>query len=65
MNCRLKWARRQMAEPVADSLTESDVEPAYAFSAAELSRLMVYRAAVMAGYYTDHPTPERDLFGAR
>jgi hypothetical protein len=33
--------------------TPSDSEPAYRFTSDELARLMVYKAAIAAGFYTD------------
>jgi len=46
-NCGLHWGSQwgTASAPVA--------EPAYAFTTAETERLMIYRAAVRAGFYTD------------
>ena len=49
-NCHLhwdgQWGQHSAAVP----------EPAYAFNVAETERLMVYRAAVRAGFYNDSPS---------
>ena len=46
-NCRLHWDGQWGQRSAAP------VEPRYAFSAAEITRLKIYRAAVRAGFYTD------------
>ena len=46
-NCRLQWS--------GDALLDAADEPqaSYPFTAAELVRLRMYRAAVRVGFYTD------------
>jgi hypothetical protein len=44
-NCRLHWGSQATSAAVS--------EPAYAFTVAETERLMIYRAAVLAGFYSD------------
>ena len=56
MNCRLHW------RPGSVGKSQAKVPLGYVFSSKELSRLRVYRAAVVAGYYSDEIRPGRDLF---
>jgi hypothetical protein len=46
-NCRLHWDK-------ALDASEPRLEPPYTFTAAETARLMIYRAAIHAGFYSDH-----------
>ena len=46
-NCKLHWGDQPGLASAAVP------EPAYAFTVAETERLMIYRAAVRAGFYTD------------
>jgi hypothetical protein len=52
-NCRLHLAGNETGPPPARLAPVTDL--AYQFSDAELARLVRYRAAIRAGFYTDWP----------
>jgi hypothetical protein len=53
-NCRRVWRRARRPEPVAARAHDD----AFPFSAGERARLLVYRAAVQAGFFNDGvPSP--------
>ena len=56
-NCRLHWGSQE--GKVLGATIEPRLEPAYAFTAAETARLMIYRAAIQAGFYSDQSAPRR------
>lgn len=54
-NCRFLW-------PGGATATERPIEPpesTYAFSEAELGRLVMFRLAIGAGVYSDYPSARR------
>lgn len=53
-NCKLLWRHQVAAAAPPEALAEA------VFSEAELQRLLAYRAAVAAGFYTDQ-LPTRQL----
>ena len=50
-NCRLHWDGQWSQRSAA--AVEPRPEPFHVFTAAEVARLRIYRAAVRAGFYTD------------
>jgi hypothetical protein len=56
VNCKLRW-RPDGAVAPANSAASAAIE--YPFSADELRRLAVYRAAVLAGFFNDRLDEER------
>jgi len=50
-NCRLRWGSQ--SGKALDATVEPRLEPSYTFTAAETARLMIYRAAIHAGFYSD------------
>ena len=56
-NCRLHWGSQW--DKGLGATAEPRLEPSYTFTAAETARLMVYRAAIQAGFYSDQSAPLR------
>jgi hypothetical protein len=50
-NCRLQWGS-QWAKALG-ATAEPHLEPPYPFTAAETTRLRIYRAAIHVGFYSD------------
>jgi hypothetical protein len=56
-NCHLHWGSQWGT--ASDATQEPRLEPPYPFTAAEIARLTMYRAAIQAGFYSDRSGPRR------